>query len=378
MTSIRNLSTDALKSTLSLVPYFGTGPDEYVRVSAEELDALKAFIRDEYPETADVQLEPVAALEDLLDAATDGLDDSVDIDISELLGFYRKNGAVDRVTPSRICAAKEGGAEFVAGSLRVPVTQDGNEYRIGRLKAVGDSGFEKGERETQKGKIYFPSHRFIDEETKSVYRLDLFANRDLEMEALAVALMNGEPLDTVLAVLGSGGGGALKLKDFLNEEKVPFEAQLVGINRYPSESQWAKRGHSYSAKLRSDDDGDVTVWLRGQAEDFVADGFEVVERKLKAGKEFIFKALTYSEYSEGKVSIQTQIQDKSAESYFANLEASRAMKPAKGSEAALPAAKEDVKPAAAEEAPAEEAPKRATRASAFAKAKSKSAAATAS
>ena len=251
MTSIRNLSTDALKSTLSLVPYFGTGPDEYVRVSAEELDALKAFIRDEYPETADVQLEPVAALEDLLDAATDGLDDSVDIDISELLGFYRKNGAVDRVTPCRICAAKEGGAEFVAGSLRVPVTQDGNEYRIGRLKAVGDSGFEKGERETQKGKIYFPSHRFIDEETKSVYRLDLFANRDLEMEALAVALMNGEPLDTVLAVLGSGGGGALKLKDFLNEEKVPFEAKLVGINRYPSESQWAKNGHSYPRAFKA-------------------------------------------------------------------------------------------------------------------------------
>lgn len=374
--AIRNLSTDALKSALSLVPYFGTGPDTYVRVSADEVDALKSFIREEYPETADVQLEPVDALEDALDAATDGLDEDVEIDISELLGFYRKNGAVDRVTPCRICAAKEGGAEFIAGSLRVPVQQEGNEYRIGRLKAVGDSGFEKGERQTQNGAIFFPSHRFIDEKTKDVYRFDLFANRDLEMEALSVALMNGEPLDTVLSVMGSGGGGAVKLKDFLNEDKVPFEAQILGINRYPSESQWAKRGHSYSAKLRTKDDGDVTVWLRGQAEDFIADGFEVVERKLKAGKEFLFKALTFSEYSEGKVSIQTQIQDKSADSYFAALEASRQMKPAKTNEA-LPAAKAEAEAAPAEEAApaaAETAePKRATRASAFAKAKAKSA-----
>lgn len=379
MTSIRNLSTEALKSVLSLVPYFNNGPDNYVRVSAEAIDALKNFVREEYPETASVQLEPIEALEDCLDAATDGLPDEIDIDLSELLGFNRKNAAVDRVTPIRICAAKGGGAELVAGSLRVPVTQEGNEYRIGRLKATADSGFEKGERQTQKGPIYFPSHRFIDEETKDVYRIDLFANRDLDMESLSVALMSGEPLDTILAELGAGGGGALKLKDFLNEEKVPFEAKLVGIARYKSESQWAKNGHSYSARLQSETDGDITVWLRGQAEDFVADGFEIIERKLNSGKEFTFKALTYSEYSEGKVSIQTQILDKSAESYFEGLESTQRMAPAKETKAlpaepiAEPVAEADVaaEPAAAEEA----APKRATRASAFAKAKAKSAAA---
>ena len=138
--AIRNLSTDALKSTLSLVPYFGAGPDTYVKVSAEEVDALKSFIRDEYSESAAALLEPVEALEDLLDAATYGLPEDIDVDISELLGFYRKNGAVDRVTPCRICAAKDGGAEFIAGSLRVPVTQEGADFRIGRLKATGDSG----------------------------------------------------------------------------------------------------------------------------------------------------------------------------------------------------------------------------------------------
>ena len=191
------------------------------------------------------------------------------------------------------------------------------------------------------------------------------------MEALSVALMNGEPLDTVLAQMGSGAGGAVKLKDYLNEDKVPFAAQILGINRYPSDSQWAKNGHSYSAKLRTENDGDVTVWLRGQAEDFIADGFEVVERKLQAGKEFLFKALTYSSYGEGKVSIQTQVQDKSADSYFAALEAARQMSPAKTAEA-LPEAKATTK-AQPKEAVAEEAtPERATRASAFAKAKAKS------
>jgi hypothetical protein len=372
--AIRNLSTDALKSTLSLVPYFGAGPDTYVKVSAEEVDALKSFIRDEYSESAAALLEPVEALEDLLDAATYGLPEDIDVDISELLGFYRKNGAVDRVTPCRICAAKDGGAEFIAGSLRVPVTQEGADFRIGRLKATGDSGFEKGERQTQNGPIYFPSHRFIDQESKDVFRVDLFATKGIDMEALSVALMNGEPLDTVLAQMGSGAGGAVKLKDYLNEDKVPFAAQILGINRYPSDSQWAKNGHSYSAKLRTENDGDVTVWLRGQAEDFIADGFEVVERKLQAGKEFLFKALTYSSYGEGKVSIQTQVQDKSADSYFAALEAARQMSPAKTAEA-LPEAKATTK-AQPKEAVAEEAtPERATRASAFAKAKAKSAAA---
>lgn len=398
----KTISVEALQSVLSSVPYFVDGPDGYVTVSADEIDALKAFIGSEYADQAQELLEPIVNLESLLDAATDGLDDDTELDLTDLLGFKREKGAIRRVTPPRLCGLKDGGAEFVAGSLRVPVVQNGSTIELGRLKAQGDSGFEKGMVNTQNGPIYFPSHRFTD--GTDIYRISLYVRQDLDLDAVALALFNGDDLSEVLAPLGQGGGGSIRLKDFITSETVlPAEFNIVGVNRYATESPYSKDGFSYSLVLEKDGNR-TTVWAQAASEDFLRANFAAAERKLASGKQLKLKVTDRRDPNgdNSKVSIAHSILDTSAESFFAAFTAGRntiapgpaakeiaAAKTAAAvvepvAEPAAPAAAAEPAPVAAEPAaepaaaPAAEAaaePARATRKSAFSRAKAASAAA---
>ena len=374
------INTDSLAETLGAIPFFAEGADEYVTVSAEQVDALKAFLAQEYPDTAAEKLEPIENLEALLDAATDGLDESVELDLSELFGFKRENGAIRRVTPPRLVATKEGAA-LVCGSVVVPVAQEGNVYRLGRLVATGDSGFEKGERQTQNGPIYFPSHRFVDQETKDIFRVSLYVKADLDLDALALALLNGEPLSEVLASLGQGGG-AKRMKDFISADTVlPFEAPIVAVNRFESKSQYSKDGFSYSFTIAAPE-GRVSLWAQGSSEQFLMANYEAAQKKASNGS-LKFKVTDRKDPNgdNSKVSVVHNILDTTAGSFFERFQAQNAIAPgpavaeiaaAKTAAAvvvepkAAPAPVAEAAPTSVEPAaePAAE-PARATRASAF-------------
>jgi len=389
------VNTEALAATLGLIPYFCEGADEYVVVSAEQVDALKAFLGQEYPDSAAEKLEPIENLESLLDAATDGIDESIELDLSELLGFKRQGGAVARVTPPRLVATKEGGAALVCGSVVVPVAQEGNVYKLGRLVANGDSGFETGARQTQGGTLYFPSHRFVDQETKDIYRIPLYVKQELDMDALGLALMGGEPLADVLAPMGQGGGGAKRMKDFISQDTpLPFEAPIVAVNRYESKSQYSKDGFSYSFTLNTPE-GRVTLWAQGSSEQYLMGNFEAAQRKASAGS-LKFKVTDRRDPNGdgSKVSVIHNVLDTTAESFFSQFSAAKhvisagpAVKEIAAAKAAAavveepkpepvaepaPAPVAEPAPAAAAEPAAE--PARATRASAFKRAKAAGAA----
>jgi hypothetical protein len=387
------VNTDSLAETLGAIAFFAEGADEsYVSVSAEQVDAIKAYVAAELPETAAEKLEPIENLEALLDAATDGLDESVELDLSELFGFKRENGAIRRVTPPRLVATKEGAA-LVCGSVVVPVAQEGNVYRLGRLVATGDSGFEKGERQTQNGPIYFPTHRFVDESDKTIFRINLYAKQG-DMDALGLALLSGEPLSEVLAPLGQGGGGAKRMKDFVTADTVlPFEAPIVAVNRFESKSQYSKDGFSYSFVI-SAPEGRVSLWAQGNSESFLMANYEAAQKKANSGS-LKFKVTDRKDPNgdNSKVSVVHSILDTAAGSFFERFQAQNAIAPgpavaeiaAAKTAAAAPHSSGDVPAAAAavveeptpvaapapvvvtpeaEAAPAAE-PARATRASAF-------------
>jgi hypothetical protein len=402
----KTISVEALQSLLASIPHFASGPDGYVTVSVDEIDALKAFVESEYPDQAQELLEPIANLESLLDAATDGLDDDVELDLTDLLGFKREAGSIRRVTPPRLCGLADGGAEFVAGSLRVPVVQEGTTIKLGRLKAQGDSGFEKGMVTTQAGPIYFPSHRFTD--GTDIYRISLYVRQDLgDLDAVALALFNGDDLAEILAPMGKGGGGSIRMKEFITSETVlPAEFNIVGVNRYATDSPYSKDGNSYSIVLEVDG-GRTTVWAQGASEDFVRNNFAAVERKLASGKQLKLKVTGRKDVNgdNSKVSISHSVLDSSAESFFAAFTknaiapgpAAKEIAAAKEAAAAAPspapsgdvptavavvepvaepaAAEPAAEPAAAPAAEAAAEPARATRKSAFSRAKAASAAA---
>jgi len=389
------ISVESIAETLGAIPFFSEGADEYVTVSAEQVDALKAFLAQEYPDTAAEKLEPIENLEALLDAATDGLDESVELDLSELFGFKREGGAIRRVTPPRLVATKEGGAALVCGSVVVPVGQEGSTYKLGRLVAQGDSGFEKGERQTQGGVLYFPTHRFIDSETKDIFRIPLFVKKDLDMDALGVALLSGEPLSEVLAQAGQGGGGAQRMKVFVGPDtELPFEAPIVSVQRFASTSPYATGGFSYSFTIAPATGGQVTLWAQGNSEQFFHSQFEASQKKASKGQ-LKFKVTDRKDPNgdNSKVSVVHSILDTAAGSFFERFQAQNAIAPgpavaeiaAAKTAAAAPHSSGDVPAAAAavveeptpvaapapvvvtpeaEAAPAAE-PARATRASAF-------------
>jgi hypothetical protein len=389
----KTISVEALQSLLASIPHFASGPDGYVTVSADEIDALKAFIGAEYADQAQELLEPVVNLESLLDAATDGLPDDTELDLTDLLGFKREKGAIRRVTPPRLCGLKDGGAEFVAGSLRVPVVQNGSTIELGRLKAQGDSGFEKGMVNTQNGPIYFPSHRFTD--GTDIYRISLYVRQDLDLDAVALALFNGDDLGEILAPMGQGGGGAIRLKELITAETVlPAEFNIVGVNRYATESPYSKDGFSYSIVLEKDGNR-TTVWAQAASEDFLRANFAAAERKLASGKQLKLKVTDRRDPNgdNSKVSIAHSILDTSAESFFAAFTknaiapgpaakeiaaaktAAAVVEPVAEPAVAEPAPAAAAEPAAAPAAEAAAEPARATRKSAFSRAKAASAAA---
>ena len=309
------ISVDSLAETLGSIPFFAEGADEYVTVSAEQVDALKAFLAQEYPDTAAEKIEPIENLEALLDAATDGLDESVELDLSELFGFKREGGAIRRVTPPRLVATKEGAA-LVCGSVVVPVAQEGNVYRLGRLVATGDSGFEKGERQTQNGPIYFPSHRFVDESDKTIFRVSLYVKADIDLDALALSLLSGEPLSEVLAQMGQGGGSK-RMKDYITADTVlPFEAPVVAVNRFESKSQYSKDGFSYSFTIAAPE-GRVSLWAQGSSEQFLMANYEAAQKKANTGS-LKFKVTDRKDPNgdNSKVSVVHNILDTAATSFF--------------------------------------------------------------
>ena len=312
------INTDSLAETLGAIPFFTDGPAEYVTVSAEQVDALKAFLAQEYPDTAAEKLEPIENLEALLDAATDGLDESVELDLSELFGFKREGGAIRRVTPPRLVATKEGGAALVCGSVVVPVAQEGSVYRMGRLVATGDSGFEKGERQTQSGVLYFPTHRFVDQETKDIFLVPLFVRKELDMEAIGVALLSGEPLSEVLTQAGQGGGGAQRMKVFVGPDtELPFEAPIVSVQRFASTSPYATGGFSYSFAIAPATGGQVTLWAQGNSESFIHSQFEAAQKKAARGELKFRVTDRIDKAGDGaKVSVVHSISDLAAVSFF--------------------------------------------------------------
>ena len=385
------IDVDSIAATLGSIPFFAEGPDEYVVVSAEQVEALTGYIQQEYPDTAAEKLEPIVNLESLLDAATDGIDESVELDLTDLLGFKREGGAIKRVTPPRLVATKDGGAALACGSVVVPVVQEGNTYRLGRLVATGDSGFEKGERQTQNGTIYFPSHRFVDESDKTIFRIPLYVKSDIEsMDALGLALMSGEPLAEVLAQLGQGGG-AKRMKDFITAEtSLPFEAPIVAVARFESKSIYSKDGFSYAFTINAPE-GRVSLWAQGSSEQFLMANFTAAEKKASSGTlKFRVTDRKDPNGDNSKVSVIHSILDANATSFFAQFTKGRSVISPGPAVAEIAAAKtaaavvEEPKaepvaapvveapaaaaePAAAEPVAAE--PARATRASAFKRAK---------
>jgi hypothetical protein len=354
-TGIRNISPESTAAVLDQIPFFTDGPDEYVTVSDEALGALKNYIRGEFDaESAQEALETITAREELADVAAQGMDDA-DVDLSELIGFRRLKGAVQRVTPVRITATEEGdGVILILGSLRVPGLQKAKELAFGGLSCnIAEDYNVETKKTQQKGDLHFHTLDLTD--GKSIFRVSLYVTQGLEPAAVKLALKAGEPLEEILSGPGSGGGGAVNLRDILSEEMVPWRAEITEVRQFESESEYALDGKSYSATLA---DGQ-NVWMRGDAEKKLHENFEKIKADLAAGKAWQVKVVSYQRDGD-KVRMRTGLESLSAASYFAGLlEGATAT-------AELPAAKEVVVTEEAEEAPA---PKAVSKSNPFAKKK---------
>ena len=324
-TGIRNLSVDSTREVFDQIPHFTDGPDGYVVVSEDELGAVKAYIQGEFPaDEAEVMLETFTAREDLVDAATRGADDDLDLDLSELFGFRREASAVKRVTPARLAANADGdGVILVVGSLQVPAVQEGKTLTIGGLTAGIAEDYKLTTKATQKGDIHFHEMRLEDSETKSLFDVALFVKPDVDPAAVKLALKAGSPLEEILSGPGSGGGGAVNLKDFLSEEMIPWRATITEVRQYDSASEFSVDGKSYSAVL----EGGQGVWLRGEAEKRVHENYDKIRADLAKGKGWVLKATSFQRDGD-KVRIKTGLESASAGSYFQGLVAAANEAPA--------------------------------------------------
>ena len=340
-TGIRNINPESTASVLDQIPHFADGPDGYVTVSEGELGAIKAFIQGEFDaEAAAEALETLTAREDLADAATRGLDDDADIDLSELIGFRRTSGAVQRVTPVRLTANEEGdGILLIMGSLKVAGTQEGKTLTVGGLSCNIAEDYNLETKKTSKGEIHFHTLDLTDEDSGSIFRTALYVNQGLEPAAVKLALKAGSPLQEILSGPGSGGGmgGAVNLRDVVTEEQIPWRADITEVRQYDSESEFALDGKSYSAALA---DG-LVVWMRGEAEKKLHQNFQKIRDDLAAGKTWTLKVTNLMRDGD-RVRMRTGLESSSAGSFFQEMLAA-----ANEPKAELPAAAE-----AAEEAPA--------------------------
>ena len=316
-TGIRNISTESTAAVLDQIPHFTDGPDGYVTVSEGELGALKAYIQGEFDaEAAAEALETITAREDMADAATKGLDDDADIDLSELIGFRRTSGAVQRVTPVRLTSNEEGdGILLIMGSLKVAGTQEGKALTVGGLTCNIAEDYNLETKQVSKGEIHFHTLDLTDEDSGSIFRTALYVNQGLEPAAVKLALKAGSPLEEILSGPGSGGmGGAVNLRDVVTEEMIPWRADITDVRQYDSESEFALDGKSYSAALA---DG-LVVWMRGEAEKKLHQNFEKIKADLAAGKTWTLKVTNLLRDGD-RVRMRTGLESSSAGSYFQEL-----------------------------------------------------------
>ena len=317
-TGIRNINPESTASVLDQIPHFTDGPDGYVTVSEGELGAIKAFIQGEFDaEAAAEALETITAREDLADAATRGLDDDADIDLSELIGFRRTSGAVQRVTPVRLTANEEGdGILLIMGSLKVAGTQEGKTLTVGGLTCNIAEDYNLETKKTSKGELSFHTLDLTDEDSGSIYRTALYVTQGMEPAAVKLALKAGSPLEEILSGPGSGGGmgGAVNLRDVVTEEQIPWRADITEVRQYDSESEFALDGKSYSAALA---DG-LVVWMRGEAEKKLHQNFEKIKADLAAGKTWTLKVTSLLRDGD-RVRMRTGLESSSAGSYFQEL-----------------------------------------------------------
>ena len=337
-TGIRNIDPESTRALLDTFPDLSEGPDGYVQVEEEHLSIIKNCVTDDVgAEAASAELEPLVAIEDLADAATDGLDDS-DLDFSHLIGFTREKSTIKRVTPARLCA-KDEQPLLVIGSLQIPVVQDGKELSVGRLKANAAEDYEKVSRPIKDGEIHFHFIRFQDEESKDYFDVSAYVLQTLEADAVKPHLKAGEPLGEILSA--PGGGGAMRLNDFITEETpLPWTGKLQSLNVRDSDSQYAIDGKSYSVTT---EDG-VTLYLRGTAEKDAAGRRDKIEADLaKKSGSWELKVLSRKEV-DGKVRMVTKLVSTSRQGLFQQKLAEAKAKPA----AELPAAEaETAEPAKA-------------------------------
>lgn len=352
-TGIRNIDPDSTRALLATFDEIASGPDGYQTVTEDHLAAIKnAVTEDVGADAAAVELEPIVAIEDLADAATDGLDDSVELDTSALIGFTRSSGDIKRVTPARLCA-KDDQTVLIIGSLQVPVEQEGKELRVGRLKAHASEDYERVTKQTSKDPIHFHYVRFADSDSGDSFDISMYVRSDVDAEAVKPHLKAGDSLSEILSA--PGGGGASRLTDFLGADtQFPWSGAIQKLNTRESDSPYAVDGMSFSVTLVSGE----TLYLRGQAEKEAAARRTKIEADLasKPGS-WTLKVLYRAEKEGGKVIMPTKLVSSGRASLFqAKLAASDAAVVGE-----LPAAAEK------EEEPASAAP--AKRRNAFAKSK---------
>lgn len=363
-TGIRNINPDNTAQVLDQIPYFVDGEDKYVTIGEDALGAFRAYITGEFPaDEAETALETITAREDLADAATRGMDDDADLDMSELIGFTRKDGAVKRVTPVRITANADGdGVQLNMGSLVVPGVQEGKSLTFGGLTSSISEDYNVETKTTQSyGDLHFHTLSLEDSETGSIYPVSLYVERGVEPVAVKAALKAGSPLEELLTGPGGGGGGStLNLRDVVtSEDMIPWRANIVEVRQLESSSEYALDGKSYAATL----EGGQAVWMRGDAEKRLHANFVKIEADLKKGKTWTLKVTSFDN-STGKVRMRTGLEAASSGSYFAELLAA-----APEAKAELPAAKAEPEAAPAPAAQAAPTPRPARKSSPFAKAK---------
>jgi len=340
-TGIRNLDPDQTRDLLQELN-FGDGPDGYVSIGEELLTQIKELVQEGYDESeAQEMLETISAVEDLADAATDGVDeDSVEMADDSLIGFTRSSNSIKRVTPPRLCAI-EGQTLLVIGGTKIPVQQDGKELSVGRLTAGAAEDYSLVSKTTQKDPIHFHYIRFQDSSNKDLFDVAAYVKQDIEHQTVKQLLKDGTDLSEILAA--PGGGGAMRLSDFLPADTpTPWTGEITSLNVRESDSKFAVEGLSFSVTLSCG----TTVYLRGEAEKIACKRRARIEADLaKSSGSWQLKVTDIGE-RDGRITMKTALVNAGMASKFASM--------LKASDAAtkgeLPAAKEE-EPKAEEEAP---------------------------
>ena len=337
-TGIRNVDPESTREILRTFDELCEGPDGYMPVTEEHLAVIKNCIAEDVGvEAAASELEPIVAIEDCADAATDGVDEDLELDASALIGFTRSSNDIKRVTPIRFCA-KEEQVTLIIGSLQVPVEQDGKTLKVGRLRTESMAeDYEKISRPTKDGEIHFHFVRMTDSESGDMFDVALYVRADVAPEAVRGHLKAGDPLTEILSA--PGGGAAVRLNEFITAEtSLPWTGEIATLNTRESDSPYAVNGLSFSVTLKSGE----TLYLRGAAEKEAAARREKIDSDLASGKGWQLKVTSRSEV-DGKVRMGTKLVSSSRASLF-SAQLAAATSDAAGE---LPAAKEEeAKPAA--------------------------------